>query len=160
MLISIDSASERPIYAQIADAVRRSVAAGETRPGERLPPAGDIAEGLGVHKHTVLRAYQDLRDEGLIDLRRGRGAVVTGLARELVALRAEATRIAERARRLGVSRQTLAALFDEEQPSLVTPTERGPDQTLSHVGVHVDSTSDDGSSPRPKPNPREGAVAR
>lgn len=113
MLISIDTASERPLYAQIADGVRRSVASGALSPGERLPPAAEIAASLGVNKHTVLHAYQALRDERLVELRRGRGAVVTALASEVVALQVEASAIAERARALGVSVHTLLALFDE-----------------------------------------------
>ncbi|GEM_PF-178453 len=112
MLVSIDAASEQPIYAQIADSVRRSVGDGVLRTGDKLPPAGEIATGLGVNKHTVLHAYQELRDEGLVDLRRGRGAVVTSLATEVVALRHEVARIAERARALGISGRTLAALVD------------------------------------------------
>lgn len=118
MLVRVDAASERPIYAQIADSVRRSVANSEIAAGEKLPPAGDIASGLGVNKHTVLRAYQALRDEGLVDLRRGRGAVITPLAAEIVSLRIDATRIAERARALGISAQTFAALFTESPPQI------------------------------------------
>ncbi|MBO1903090.1 GntR family transcriptional regulator [Leucobacter weissii] len=117
MLLSIDAASERPIYAQLADAVRRAVARGELRVGEKLPPAGEVAIGLGVNKHTVLRAYQELRDEGLVDLRRGRGAVITSLADEIALLRRDAARIAERARGLGVSPRTLAALLQIPSPT-------------------------------------------
>ncbi|NLB47458.1 MAG: GntR family transcriptional regulator, partial [Microbacteriaceae bacterium] len=78
MLVTIDALSDRPIYEQIADAVRFAIGAGSLLAGEKLPPADDVATGLGVNKHTVLRAYQLLRDDGLVDLRRGRGAVVTG----------------------------------------------------------------------------------
>ena len=60
MLLSVDTASERPIYEQIADAVRRAVARGEILAGEKLPPASEVATGLDVNKHTVLRAYQTL----------------------------------------------------------------------------------------------------
>lgn len=44
--------------------------------GERLPAAKALGESLGVSLHTVLHAYQDLRHQGLIELRRGRGAGV------------------------------------------------------------------------------------
>ena len=57
--------------------MRREMAAGRLLRGERLPSAKEAASLLDINLHTVLRAYQTLRDEGLIDLRRGRGAVVT-----------------------------------------------------------------------------------
>ncbi|WP_416443196.1 GntR family transcriptional regulator [Leucobacter sp. HNU] len=71
MLVRIDAASERPIYAQIADSIRGSIAAQHVFAGQLLPPAREIAAGLGINAHTVLHAYQELRDEGLVDLRRG-----------------------------------------------------------------------------------------
>src|SRR5690606_25776942 len=77
VLIRVDPGSGVAIYDQIAASVRAQLARGALSPGDRLPAARELAEALDVNIHTVLRAYQDLRDEGLIDLRRGRGAVVT-----------------------------------------------------------------------------------
>ncbi len=110
MLLSVDAASERPIYAQIADAVRRGVARGEILAGDRLPPASEVAHGLDVNKHTVLHAYQVLRDEGLIDLRRGRGAAVTKLAPEIAALHREVEALVARSASLGIGSRALASL--------------------------------------------------
>lgn len=76
MLFRVDPGSELGLADQIAAQVRGAVARGELLPGEKLPAARHVAAGLKVNMHTVLRAYGTLRDEGLIDLRRGRGAVV------------------------------------------------------------------------------------
>ncbi|MGC0363898.1 GntR family transcriptional regulator [Rhodococcus sp. 27YEA15] len=76
MLIRIDHASTTPLADQIAAGVRGSVIRGEIGPGDRLPSARALAESIDVNLHTVLRAYAALRDDGLIDLRRGRGAVL------------------------------------------------------------------------------------
>jgi hypothetical protein len=53
-------------------------AEGEAAPGERIPPAVDLAAVLGVNRNTVLRALRILRDEGTVDFTRGRGVRVTG----------------------------------------------------------------------------------
>ena len=113
MLVRIDPLSEEPIFAQIAASVRADAAAGRLRSGDRLPSARDVADALGVNLHTVLRAYQDLRDEGLVDMRRGRGAVVTDAATPLAELYDDIAALAVRARALGLSPDTLASLMKE-----------------------------------------------
>src|SRR5262245_20220500 len=66
------------LHEQVASEIRRAIAEGEARPGERLPPAKDLAHVLGVNTNTVLRALRQLRDEGLLEFRRGRGITVSG----------------------------------------------------------------------------------
>ncbi|QKV92076.1 GntR family transcriptional regulator [Streptomyces sp. NA02950] len=78
MLFRVAPGSPVPLGDQVAASVRGAIADGTVRPGERLPAARALADSLGVNVHTVLRGYQRLREEGLIELRRGRGAVVTG----------------------------------------------------------------------------------
>lgn len=74
----IDPADSRPLWEQVAAELRRAIADGEAKPGERMPLAKDLATVLGVNRNTVLRALHQLRDEGLLDIRRGRGITVTG----------------------------------------------------------------------------------
>ncbi|GAA4543233.1 GntR family transcriptional regulator [Pseudonocardia xishanensis] len=76
MLIRVDPARPDSLQDQVAAAVRRGIAEGQVTAGDRLPPARELAQSLDVSIHTVLAGYQKLRDEGLIELRRGRGAVV------------------------------------------------------------------------------------
>lgn len=76
MQFEIDTRSQTPIYGQIAACVRRAIAGGTLKPGSRLPPSRDLARELDVNMHTVQRAYSQLRDEGLLELRQGRGATV------------------------------------------------------------------------------------
>jgi GntR family transcriptional regulator len=113
VLILVDPASEVPLFAQVAASVRADAAAGRLRSGDRLPSARDVATALGVNLHTVLRAYQDLRDEGLVDMRRGRGAVLTDAASSLAQLRDDVLALVTRARALGLSPDMLATLVKE-----------------------------------------------
>jgi len=72
----LDHQNPLPLYEQTAAEIRRAIADGEANPGERLPPARDLAAVLGVNTNTVLRALRELRDEGLLEFRRGRGITV------------------------------------------------------------------------------------
>lgn len=76
--VNLDRASPLPLHDQVAAQIRRAIAEGEAGPGDRLPLAKDLAAVLGVNKNTVLRALHVLRDEGLLEFRRGRGITVAG----------------------------------------------------------------------------------
>ncbi len=95
MILKVDRSEATSVFEQVAGEIRRAILDGEAKPGERLPPARDLAAELGVNTNTVLRALRLLRDEGLLEFRRGRGVSVAGTperaavlekARELVAL--------------------------------------------------------------------------
>lgn len=113
MLIRIDPASQAPLFQQIAACVRAEAAAGVLCPGDRLPAARELAASLELNVHTVLRAYQELREEGLVDLRRGRGAVMTEAAGSLARLREDIAVLTRRAREMGLSAETLVSLVRE-----------------------------------------------
>ena len=76
--VKVDRDDPTGLHAQVASEIRRAIADGEAKPGERLPPAKDLAAILGVNTNTDLRALRELRDEGLLEFRRGRGITVTG----------------------------------------------------------------------------------
>jgi GntR family transcriptional regulator len=76
--VKVNRQEPTELHEQVAAEIRRAIAEGEARPGERLPPAKDLAAVLEVNTNTVLRALRQLRDEGLLDFRRGRGVTVAG----------------------------------------------------------------------------------
>jgi GntR family transcriptional regulator len=103
MLIRVDPTAPAPLADQIAAQVRACVMRGEVAAGGRLPPARELAAALDVNMHTVLRAYAQLRDEGLIELRQGRGAVVRGdIQADHARLTDLARQFVAQARRLGL----------------------------------------------------------
>jgi GntR family transcriptional regulator len=84
----------------VAAEIRRAIADGEAAPGERLPPARDLAAVLGVNTNTVLRALRVLRDEGMLEFRRGRGITVAATAEQGAVLE-RARELVQFARRQG-----------------------------------------------------------
>ncbi len=79
MLIKVDDNDPRPIYAQIVSDVKDQIRQGMLRPGDELPSVREMADLLGVNLHTVHRAYQKLRDQGVLRFRLGQRAKVAEL---------------------------------------------------------------------------------
>jgi GntR family transcriptional regulator len=114
MLIRVNAGATLPLATQIAAQLRGAIARGEVVEGERLPSARTLAQSLDVNLHTVLRAYAELRDEDLLELRRGRGAVVrSGSSSELAKLAQLVHEVVAQAQRLGVGRDELMTLIEE-----------------------------------------------
>ena len=107
----IDRADSTLVFEQVAAEVRRAILDGEARPGERLPPAKDLAAELGVNTNTVLRSLRVLRDEGLLEFRRGRGVTVAGTP-ERMAVLDKARELVEIARRHGYRRDELVRMIE------------------------------------------------
>ena len=76
MIVTLDLASEVPIYQQIRDRVVEAIAAGDLREGSPLPSTRQLGIDLGINFHTVNKAYDLLRHEGMLRLNRKSGAVV------------------------------------------------------------------------------------
>jgi GntR family transcriptional regulator len=77
-LVAVDQTDRVLLHEQVAAAIRRAIADGEAGPGDRIPKAKDLAAILGVNTNTVLRALRTLQEEGLLELRRGKGITVAG----------------------------------------------------------------------------------
>jgi GntR family transcriptional regulator len=99
------------LHEQVAAEIRRAIAEGEAKPGERLPPARDFAAVLDVNTNTVLRALRQLRDEGLLEFRRGRGITVVS-APERGAVVAQARDLVRFARRNGYDVDELMQIIE------------------------------------------------
>jgi GntR family transcriptional regulator len=110
--VKVDPADPLDLNEQVAAKIRRAIADGEAKPGERLPPARDLAAELGVNTNTVLRALRALRDEGLLEFRRGRGITVTGTP-EHGALVSRARDLVEFARHQGYRPEELVRIIEQ-----------------------------------------------
>ena len=110
--VEIDPARSTPLHEQVAAEIRGALAKGECRPGERLPPARDLAAVLGVNRNTVLRALRDLRDDGLLEFRRGRGVTVTDTAVDRSAVLEKARELVDLAHHYGFRREELVELVE------------------------------------------------
>ena len=109
--MEIDHSSPVPLHEQVAAAIRGAIAEGEARSGERLPPARDLAAVLGVNANTVLRALRTLRDERLVEFRRGRGVSVTGIAPQRSVVVAKARELVAVARQYGYQPEDLTEII-------------------------------------------------
>jgi GntR family transcriptional regulator len=107
----IDPSEPTPLYLQAAAEIRRAIAEGEAGPGDRLPLAKDLATILGVNTNTVLRALRTLRDEGLLEFRRGRGITVAGTPQRGAVLRS-VNELVEFARAQGYRREELIGMIE------------------------------------------------
>jgi GntR family transcriptional regulator len=112
-IVEIDHSSLIPLHEQVAAAIRRAIADGEVRSGERLPPARDLAAVLGVNANTVFRGLRTLRDEGIVEFRRGRGVTVSGVGPERGAVVAKARELVALARRCGYRPEELAEIISQ-----------------------------------------------
>src|SRR6185503_9374409 len=110
--VKVDKSDPTDLYEQVAAEIRRAIADGEAKPGERLPPAKDLAAILDVNTNTVLRSLRLLREEGLLEFRRGRGITVAGTP-ERGAVLQQARELVEFARRHGYRVDELVEIIQD-----------------------------------------------
>ena len=120
MLITISETDPRPIYAQIVAEIKAQIRTGALQPGDELPSVRELAVSLAINLHTVHRAYQQLRDQGIIVLRLGQRARVAALRHVPAAHEVIETRVVNRlheliteAFHLGLSDEDFRALVEE-----------------------------------------------
>jgi GntR family transcriptional regulator len=129
-VIRIDLSSSVPAYRQIADAIRALLVNRELRAGELLPTVRQLAIDLAVHHNTVAEAYRLLSDEGWLDLKRRRGALVlerampTASAKERGALTQRLRGLVAEMRTAGVPLDAIRAEFDSIAQRLTAEREK------------------------------------
>ena len=123
MLEGIDRSDPTPLHDQVAAQIRRAIADGEAKPGERLPPARDLAAVMAVNTNTVLRALRALREEDLLEFRRGLGVRVSGTPQRGAVI-ARARELVSFARQQGYRPEELISIIQGILPSYARATER------------------------------------
>jgi GntR family transcriptional regulator len=110
--MKVDRDDPALLHDQVAAQIRRAIAEGESRPGERLPPARHLAAVMHVNTNTVLRALRLLRDEGLLELRPGHGIRVSGTPQRS-ALLTTAIELVKLSRESGYDRAELLEIIQQ-----------------------------------------------
>ena len=113
-----------PIYLQLMEQVKHAVETGALRAGEQLPGIRPLAEELVINPNTVAKAYRELEHEGVIELRQGAGAFVSGnagakkLTDKVRAGQAVVAETIEKLRAHGVTDDEIRRLFEAELAGL------------------------------------------
>ena len=79
MILKLDFNSDKSIYIQITEEITKAIAKGELKINESLPSVRSMAESIGVNLHTVNKAYNQLKDDGFLNIDRRKGAIVADL---------------------------------------------------------------------------------
>jgi GntR family transcriptional regulator len=125
MFLRIEKGSAVPISRQLADQIATLCASGGVQPGERMPSVRELARELAVNQNTVLRVYERLCGEGLLEMRHGQGTFVTSrmsksrMATHRARLVDELRQIARQATGLGLSTDELHELLAEAADGIV-----------------------------------------
>ena len=124
VLLRPNPSSGVPIYIQLMEQVKHSIETGALRQGEQLPGIRPLAEELVINPNTVAKAYRELEHEGIIELRHGAGAFVSGnapakkLTDKLRAGQVIVLAAMERLRASGVTDEEIRRLFEAELAGL------------------------------------------
>lgn len=113
MILTIDHTTSMPLRDQIVISIRRAISRGDLSVGDPLPPAGELAEDLAVDRNTVLAAYRQMRDDGILEFRRGRPVRVARTVQPHPELREAARALIRIGARHGLDREDVIQLIRE-----------------------------------------------
>jgi GntR family transcriptional regulator len=132
MFLRIEKGSAVPISRQIARQIAALCAAGSLAPGERLPSVRELARDLGVNQNTILRVYERLCRDGLLEMRQGQGTFVALQARAN-ASPGQRTRLIEELRQLARQGMSLGLTPDQLHELLSIALGEIADQTADDL---------------------------
>ena len=131
MQFRIDNASDRPVYRQIMDQIKRDIALGRLIKNEKLPTVRQLAGQIAINPNTIAKAYRQLEQEGIIVTKAGAGAFVANLDSNLSRsvrkklLSEELERIAVEAFHMQIDNQTLLEWFNNAVVKFNLPSKKG-----------------------------------
>jgi GntR family transcriptional regulator len=140
LLFRIESSTGVPITRQLADQIRAGCATGQLKPGDRLPSVRELARLLTINQNTVLRVYERLTADGLLERRHGEGTFVADrlpggqLKVQRAAVRDDLVRLVRRALELGFDAEQLRDIIDRAAThtrSQITSTQSKSTETVS-----------------------------
>lgn len=135
MLLRIEKGSAVPISRQIAQQIATLCASGKLRSGDQLPSVRELARELAVNQNTVLKVYDRLVRDGLLEMRQGQGTFVasgaraTGQKKHRIRLIEELRQIARQAIGLGLTNPEVHELLTTALEQLQQPFEETSKQT-------------------------------
>ena len=131
MHFRIDNASDRPVYQQIMDQIKRDIALGRLIKNEKLPTVRQLAGQITLNPNTIAKAYRQLEQEGIIVTKAGAGAFVANLDSNLSRsvrkklISEELERIAVDAYHMQIDSQTLLEWFNNAVVKFNLPSKKG-----------------------------------
>ena len=131
MQFNINHSSDRPVYQQIMDQIKRDIALGRLIKNEKLPTVRQLAGQLTINPNTIAKAYRQLEQQGIIVTKAGAGAFVANLDSSLSRsvreklISEELERIAIDAFHMQIDRQLLSEWFENTVVKFNLPSKKG-----------------------------------